>query len=146
MWDRGELMPTVQKSLRIRREILRAMQEIAQENQADFSTVANDLLDEATRMRRCPGIVFAHGPTGVRARVAGTGVDVWEIVATHKSLRNRLERLRKAYPQMTESQLSAALNYYRCFRTEIDRRIRANASWTPSKLQSRFPIAAGELR
>jgi len=139
-------MGTVQRSLRIRRETVRAMQEIAEESNADFSAVANELLDEATRMRRCPGIVFAHGPTGSRARVAGTGIDVWEIVATYKSLRNSFKRLRKACPQLTESQLLSALNYYRCFRDEIDRRIRANAAWTPSKLRSRYPILAGEVR
>jgi len=122
------------------------MQEIARECGADFSTVANELLDEATRMRRCPGVVFVHGPTGPRARVAGTGIDVWEVIATHKSLKNNLGRLRKAYPQLAESQLLAALSYYRQFRGEIDRRLRANTSWTPAKLRARLPFAAGEFR
>lgn len=139
-------MPTVQKSLRIRRETLRIMQEMARERDSDFSTVANELLDEATRMRRCPGIVVAQGPAGPRARVAGTGIDVWEIVASYKSLKNNFGRLQEAYPQLTESQLLAALNYYRHFRAEIDRRLRDNASWTPAKLRARLPFAAGEIR
>ncbi|HLY62167.1 MAG TPA: DUF433 domain-containing protein [Terriglobia bacterium] len=139
-------MPTIQKSLRIRKETLRAMQKIAEERNEDFSTVANDLLDEATRMRRYPGIVFGHGPTGRRARIAGTGIDVWEIIANHKSIGHRFERLQKAYPQLTEAQLLAALNYYRSFRAEIDRRIRANSSWTPAKLRAQHPVAAGEIR
>ena len=139
-------MATVQKSLRIRRETLKVMRELARERGADFSTLANELLDEATRMRRCPGIVFAHGPTGPRARIAGTGVDVWEIVATYKSLRNNFDRLRKAYPQLTQSQLLAAMNYYRYFKNEIENRIAANVAWTPAKLRARYPFAAGEIR
>lgn len=139
-------MRTVQKSLRIRRETLRAMQEMARERDTDFSTLANELHDEATRMRRCPGIVFAHGPTGPSARIAGTGIDVWEIVSTHKSLKSNFGRLRKAYPQLAESQLLAALNYYRRFRAEIDRRLRANTSWTPARPRTRHPFTAGVIR
>src|SRR6266404_7649800 len=140
------IMPTVQKSLRIRKETLRAMQEIAEERNVDFSTVANELLNEATRMRRYPGIVFAHGPTGSRARIAGTGIDIWEVIATYKSLRGSSERLQNAYSQLTEALLLAALNYYHCFRAEIDRRIRANSSWTPARLRARHPVAAGAIR
>ena len=36
-------------------------------------------------MRRAPGIVFADGPAGRRAAVGGTGLDVWEIVATWRA-------------------------------------------------------------
>lgn len=139
-------MQAVQKSLRIRPEIFRAMQQIARERGADFSSVANELLDEATRMRLCPGIVFAQGPTGPRARIAGTGIDVWEVVANYKSLKNNFGRLGRAYPHLSEAQLLAALNYYRQFGPEIDRRVRANAGWTPTKLRARYPFASGEIR
>lgn len=139
-------MQAVQKSLRIRPEIFRAMQQIARERGADFSSVANELLDEATRMRLCPGIVFAQGPTGPRARIAGTGIDVWEVVANYKSLKNNFGRLSRAYPHLSEAQLLAALNYYRQFGPEIDRRVRANAGWTPTKLRARYPFASGEIR
>ena len=122
------------------------MQQIARERGVDFSSVANDLLDEATRMRLCPGIVFAHGPTGPRARIAGTGIDVWEVIANNKNLKNSFDRLRKAYPHLQEAQLLAALNYYRQFGSEIDGRIRANVEWTSAKLRSRHPFTAGEIR
>ena len=39
------------------------------------------LHSEAVKMRRAPGIVFADGPSGRRAVVAGSGLDVWEIMA-----------------------------------------------------------------
>jgi|SRR5579859_1568734 len=139
-------MQAVQKSLRIRPKIFRAMLQIARDRGADFSSIANELLDEATRMRLCPGIVFAQGPTGARARITGTGIDAWEVVANYKSLKNNFDRLAKAYPHLSEAQLLAALNYYHQFRPEIDRRIRANAAWTPAKLRARYPFAVGEIR
>jgi hypothetical protein len=53
---------------------------------ATFSEVATSLLREAVRMRRVPGIVFMDGPVGRRASIAGTGLDVWEVIATFKSV------------------------------------------------------------
>ena len=97
-----------------------------------FSAAANELLNEALRMRRCPGILFADGPTGRRARIAGTGLDVWEVIGTYKSLGKNLKRLRVAYPQLDETKLRAALSYYDCYPDEIDERISENEAWTPS--------------
>ncbi len=138
-------MTTTQKSLRIRRETLKAIEEMRREREVDFSTLANELLEEAARMRRCPGIVFAYGPTGRRARVAGTGIDVWEVIATFRSLKGNIRRLRKAYPHLAQFQLLAALNYYRHFKDEIDRRIASNAAWTSARTRERHAFAAGEL-
>src|SRR2546426_2951659 len=71
---------TMTKSLRIPRETLR---EIEQEfRNRDFSSVANELLIEGVKMRRCPGVVFVNSSSGTRtARIAGTGNDVWLIIA-----------------------------------------------------------------
>lgn len=137
-------MPGIQKSLRIRERVVAAIEEIAAERESDFSTVANELLDGATRMVRCPGVVFVHGPSGPRARVAGTGIDVWEVIATYKCLRRNSTRLRKAYPQLGEAHLGAALNYYRLYREEIDRQVARNAAWTPHKVREKYPFMAGE--
>ena len=91
-------------------------------------------------MRRCPGILFADGPTGRRARIAGTGLDVWEVIATYKSLGKNLKRLRTAYPQLDEIKLRAALSYYACYPAEIDGRIAENEAWTPQTLKARYPF------
>ncbi len=95
-------------------------------------------------MARCPGVVFVHGPSGPRARVAGTGIDVWEVIATHKSLRRNFTRLRKAYPHLGEAHLRAALNYYRFYREEIDRQVARNSAWTPHKVREKYPFMVGE--
>jgi hypothetical protein len=44
------------------------------------------MLVEAARMQRVPGIVFADGPTGRRARVAGTGLDGFEVIRTYRQV------------------------------------------------------------
>jgi uncharacterized protein (DUF433 family) len=56
-------------------------------------------------MRCCPGILFADGPTGRRARVAGTGLDVWEVIATYRSVGESFKPLKAAYPQLDDAKL-----------------------------------------
>jgi hypothetical protein len=52
-------MKTVQKSLRVPTEVAKAIEELSEVKGQDFSATAIELLDEAIKMRRCPGIVFA---------------------------------------------------------------------------------------
>ena len=132
-------MKTVQKSLRLPKEIAKAIEELAEVSAQDFSAAAIELLTEAIKMRRCPGIVFADGPTGRRARIAGTGLDVWEVIATYRSVGRKVARLRQAYPWLSEPQLRAALGYYAAYPDEIDRRIALNERWTEERLLAQHP-------
>src|SRR3972149_6577068 len=91
------LMSGIQKSLRLPKETLKEIEDIASETGQDFSATAKDLLVEAIRMRRCPGITFAEGTSGRRARGSGTGVEVWEIVSTYRSVGKDFDRLKKAF-------------------------------------------------
>lgn len=129
---------TLTKSLRIPRETLEEIERHFRGR--DFSSAANELLAEALKMRRCPGIVFADGTTGRRARISGTGLDVWEVVATYESVGRNWKRLSEAYHWLNETQLRAALSYYQCYPEEIDARIRQNESWTPEVLGARYPF------
>jgi uncharacterized protein (DUF433 family) len=133
---------TVTKSLRIPKETVEEIERAARGR--DFSTTANELLSEALKMRRCPGIVFADGPTGRRARVAGTGLDVWEIIATYRNVERVQKRLKKAYPRLDDLKLRAALSYYECYTAEIDERISENEAWTPETLKSRYPFTSAK--
>ncbi len=133
-------MGAVQKSLRIPQETVKEIERIANESGLDFSAIAKDLLSEAVKMRRCPGVIFADGVTGRRARVSGTGLEVWEIVATYKSVKNNFERLQKAYHWLTEQQLRAATGYYSAYQEEIDRQIKQNESWSPKKVLDSYPF------
>jgi len=136
-------MASVQKSMRIPKEIVREIQGIAQQSGKGFSTVTKELLEEAIKMHRCPGIVFAEGVSARRARVAGTGIEVWEVIANYKSVGEDFERLHTIYHWLTELQLRAASGYYRAYPKEIDDLITQNEDWTKENTHKRYPFLAG---
>jgi uncharacterized protein (DUF433 family) len=119
---------------------LKEIEEIARETGQDFSATAKDLLVEAIKMRRCPGITFAEGTSGRRARVAGTGIEVWEIIAAYRSIGKDFDKLKKAYHWLSPETLRAALGYYALYPQEIDRLVEQNESWTEEKIKKRYPF------
>ncbi len=131
-------MAGVQKSLRLPAETLKEIEQMAKETGQDFSSVTKDLLQEAIKMRRCPGILFAEGTSGRRARVAGTGIEVWEVIAIYKSVKEDFKRLKKAYHWLSAGQLKAALGYYTIYPEEIDRLIEQNEQWNDARLRERY--------
>lgn len=133
------IMAGIQKSLRFPPETLREIEQMAEETGLDFSGVTLDLLSDAIRMRRCPGIVMAEGVSGRRARVAGTGIEVWEILADYESLNQDFSRLQKAFHWLTGDQLRSALGYYEAYPEEIDGLIARNQGWTRETLKRRHP-------
>ena len=133
-------MAGVQKSLRLPTEIMKEIEQMTKETGQDFSNVTKDLLQEAIKMRRCPGILFAEGTTGRRARVAGTGIEVWEVIVAYQSMKEDLKRLQKAYHWLSAEQLKAALGYYAAYPQEIDRLIEQNEQWNDEKVQERYPF------
>ncbi len=90
-------------------------------------------------MTRCPGIVFAPGISGRRARVAGTGIEVWEVVAQYRHLDHDEEQLREAFHFLTPGQIKAAMGYYALYSAEIDELIARNEAWTEDALRERHP-------
>ena len=133
-------MPTVQKSVRIQEKTLKEIEQIAKDSGKEFSVVTNELLEEAVRMQRCPGIIFTEGTAGRRARIAGTGLEVWEIIAAYKGIGENFDRLRQAYHWLTEQQLRAALGYYRVYPEEIDHLIKRNKELTAEHIRKKYPF------
>ena len=73
-----------------------------------------------------PLVRFADGPAGRRARLAGTGKDVWEIIATvHDNGGDVAEAA--LYLQIPLGLVQAAVTYYGAYREEIDEWIELNA-------------------
>ncbi len=135
-------MKTIQKTLRVPEEIVKQIEELAELSGRDFSSAAIELLSEAVKMRQCPGIVFADGPTGRRSRLAGTGIDVWEVIATYKSVEQNKARLQEVYSWLSEAQLRATIGYYMTYSKEIDRIITLNERWSPAHLRKQHPPLA----
>jgi uncharacterized protein (DUF433 family) len=129
-------MATRVRDLSIPDELDREISRESAERSTTWSGMAAELLDEALRMRRAPGVVFVDGPAGRRAAVAGTGLDVWEVVATWRASAEDFDQLRQNYAWLTEPQLRAALAYYELYPREIDARLRREAEWTPERVAS----------
>ena|SRR6185436_11331933 len=133
-------MATKAKGIRIPDDL---EQEISRESETrgkSWSAMTTELLEEGIRMRRVPGIAFADGPTGRRALLAGTGLDIWEIIATWRAAEGSDTVLRQSYPWLTESQLRVALAYYELYPDEIDARLELEAQWTPERVRREFPF------
>lgn len=89
-------------------------------------------------MRECPGIYFALEPAGRTAKIVGTGLGVWEVLRDFVHDRD-VERLQRAFPQLSRSQLTAALMYYTRYPDEVRREVGANAALTSKVLEQRYP-------
>ena len=133
-------MATVQKSIRIQEKTLKEIEKISKDSRREFSAVTNELLEEALKMKRCPGIVFTVGTTGRRARIAGTGIEVWEVIATYKGIAKDFARLSKAYHWLSEQQLRAAIGYYAIYTDEIDTLIKQNEELDRKQVHEQYPF------
>jgi uncharacterized protein (DUF433 family) len=129
----------IQKSLRLPEETVKEIDRISRESGEDFSATAKDLLEQAIKMRRCPGIIFAPGISGRRARVAGTGIEVWEIIAQYQSSDRDPKELQESFHWLSVGQIKAALGYYALYPEEIDEIIARNEEWTEETLKRRHP-------
>jgi uncharacterized protein (DUF433 family) len=81
--------------------------------------LAERYLEEGLRMDEHPGIGFADGPAGRRAVLLGTGLDVWEVIATVKQSRGS-QLAAGDYLELPPAQVRAAVRYYAAYQDEID--------------------------
>lgn len=126
-------------SLRLPPDILREIRELARQSKRSSSFIVSTLIEEGLKQRRCPGIVFTDGPTGRRATVAGTGIDVWEVIRVSKSCGGDPNALAEALPHLSQRQLEVALYYYRCYPEEIEERL-AREDSAEAELPGRSPL------
>jgi uncharacterized protein (DUF433 family) len=134
-------MSSVQHSIRVPKQLDQDIsREIQHRGERDWSKGAISLLEEAVRASRVPGIVFVQRRDGRRPAVAFTGLEVWEIVASWKEGGENWEALIEAYPELSESQLRAAIAYYRAYPEEIEERLEREAYWTPERVAEELPF------
>ena len=116
-------MATPTKTIRLRPKLRAEIERIARRSRRSFSEVAQTLLEEAVRTQACPGIYFADEPAGRVAKVAGTGLGVWEVIAAYKGVKGNEKKLKRSLPHVSSAQLKAAVLYYARFPQEIDAEI-----------------------
>ncbi len=89
-------------------------------------------------MRQCPGIYFGDEPSGRTAKIDGTGLGVWEVVRDFAGETN-VDRIRGAFPQLSQAQIASTLIYYARYRDELQASIDANAALTPEAIEKQYP-------
>jgi hypothetical protein len=88
-------------------------------------TLAQRYVEEGLRMDDHPLVRFADGPAGRRARLLGTGKDVWEVIATVRDNNGDLAETAH-YLGMPLGLVQAAVTYYGAYTDEIDQWIDSN--------------------
>ncbi len=124
--------------MRLRRSIRHSLELWAERAHRSVSEVTQELIEEGIRMRECPGVYFAPEPTGRTAKIAGTGLAVWEVLRDFVRDKN-MERLQRAFPQLSRSQITAAVLYSARYPEEVRREVDANAALTSDALAQRYP-------
>jgi len=124
--------------MRLRQSLRRDLEAVAARSRRSVTDVAQELLEEALRMRQCPGIYFADEPSGRTAKIGGTGLGVWEVVRDF-SRDQDADRIRIAFPQLSQAQVTAALMYYARYRDEVRAKIDANAALTSETIEKQYP-------
>jgi uncharacterized protein (DUF433 family) len=103
-------------------------------------TLAQRYVEEGLRMDEHPLVRFVDGPAGRRARLVGTGKDVWEVIATICDNDNDLHEATE-YLQVPLGLVQAAVAYYGAYTSEIDELIADNERMAE---EARAAWAAGQ--
>ena len=130
--------PTVSTTMRLRWSLRKRLEGVATLGRRSVAEVAQELLEEALRISDCPGIYFADEPSGRTAKIGGTGLGVWEVLRDFTK-DNDLKRLRRAFAQLSQAQVTAALMFYRRYPEEIRRLIERNTALTAQAIEAEYP-------
>ncbi len=125
-------------TMRLRQSLRRELEATAARSHRSVADITQELLEEALRMRQCPGIYFADEPSGRTAKIGGTGLGVWEVMRDYGEDQD-VDRLRKAFPQLSQAQITAALMYHARHPDEVHAQIDANAALTPEAIEKQYP-------
>lgn len=107
-------------TIRMADDLVKAVEARARRMRRSRSDVTEELVRIGLAVLRYPGITFVDGPAGLRAHVAGTGLDVWEVAMVQRALRGEEEAILARLPQLSRRQLRTALAYVRDHAEEVD--------------------------
>lgn len=106
-------------SFRLARRLLAALQGRARESGLSMTALAERYLDEGLRREQHPLIVFREGAAGRRATLAGTRLDVWQVIETVRQSDKSTEDA-AAYLAIPEPWVRACVRYYADYPDEVD--------------------------
>lgn len=113
-------------SVRMEASLLQAIRGQARRAGKPISRVINEMLEMALRMQRFPGIVFVDGPAGRRAHLAGTGLDVWEVIELLREY-GGASSLIEHFPRLSPLAIQIAEAYAKAYPEEIQAFLALNA-------------------
>ena len=126
-------------SIRLEPSLRKAVDLQAKTAGKPVSRVIRELLDMALRVQRFPGITFVQGPAGRRAHLAGTGLDVWEVIELLREYGSE-KVLRKHFPRLSSLMIRLARAYVDAYPEEIGELIALNAR-APGQVKQQMPWA-----
>ena len=124
-------------SVRLRKSDLSAIRAKARASGKPLSRVIREMLELMLRMQRFPGVVFVEGPAGRRAHLAGTGLDVWEVIGLLQEYKT-VAKLREGFPQLSPMAIQVARAYAEAHPDEISAFLQLNDQ-TPDQLKNKLP-------
>jgi uncharacterized protein (DUF433 family) len=105
-------------------DLVAQAQEIAAKTGQDVQSLVTEMVTEAIKMRRVPGILFSDGATGRRARIGGTGIEVFEVVQPYEDGGRNLDELRRLFDWLDDYQIDMALAYYRAYPDDVAKHLK----------------------
>ena len=129
--------PETPVSVRLNRSLLSPIRAKARASGKPVSRVIKEMLESVLRMQRFPGIVFVEGPAGRRAHLAGTGLDVWEVVRLLQEYQTAA-KLRENFPRLSSIAIQIAQAYAEAYPEEINAFVEMN-NQSPQDLRERLP-------
>lgn len=133
-------MKTRARGIRLPESLAEEVRREQERTGKNWSQTVADLLEEAVKMRRAPGVVFRSGPTGRRATLPGTGIDVWEVVAAYRAADEDWDLLVEEFPYLEPVELRAALSYWELYPEEIEARLERERELDAGRLHERHPF------
>jgi len=129
-----------QRSFRLDPVVLGRLDQRARDLDSTATALVERYVEEGLRYDEHPRVVFKDGPAGRRPSMVGSGLDVWEIVATvqdnHGSSSDAAE-----YLNVVESLVLDALRYYADYQEEIDAWITENDRYYEVELARQRRVA-----
>jgi uncharacterized protein (DUF433 family) len=111
--------PRTPRSFRLPDTLLRELQRHARETGANVTALVERYLDEGLRRDQHPLIGFRETAAGRSAALAGTRLDVWQVIETIRNSGNDVSEA-AAYLEIPEEHVRACVRYYADHKREID--------------------------
>lgn len=112
-------------SLRLPETTVARLGEHANRRHVAPRTLAQRYVEEGLRMDDHPLVRFVDGPSGRRARLVGTGLDVWEVISVIRDNHGDLPAAAD-YLEISSGLVQAAVAYYGAYTAEVDDSIEFN--------------------